>query len=576
MRFCISVFLLLLLAMAPLRGAERFGAIAFHDVVDFEGDLDDDAVTVDRLISFFEWLRAHDWHPISLDDVDAARRGKKPLPERAILITFDDGYRSLYTRVFPLVLAYRIPIVAALVGSWLDAPMDATVRYGDRDVPRSRFLSREEMREMAHSGLVEFASHSFNLHTGIRGNPQGNEFAAASSRRFTPGRGYESDTAFRRRISEDLMRSRDQLRSLVGRAPRTMVWPFGRYNGAAVEVIKDLGFEFALTLDPEPGNVKMPLAIGRYLPNHNPGLESIVSSLRFDDAWPAAQRLVALDPGVLWTGDAAGTDGRLGQAIERLRTLGATGVVIEAAVIGPDGRLTATWFPNGELPVRADLLSRVAWQCQTRTGAMTYVRLPSSAALRTLGERRKVHALFRDLGVHVPMGGMFIDDAPGLAQYGPARRKKDMPWDVRNARQGVAPDSLPAEDALALDRFRAVEYSRPGLQLVVVIDRDSTLRPSPIADLVLLPIAPEPRAVERVAKRIQPDGSLTVPTSRRVGLWFTGNRPPKARDLISATRRFQREGGTVIGWAGDDPIHDLPNAKTVAPTVSASRFPVKF
>ena len=162
-------------------------------MVDFKGDLDDDAVTVDRLIGFFEWLRANRWTTISLDDVDAARRGKKALPERSILITFDDGYRSFYTRVFPLVLAYRVPIVVALVGSWVEAPAGSKVSYGKEQVPRERFLSWEEAREMARSGLVEFASHSYDLHRGVLGNPQGNEMAAANTRIYTPGRGYETE-----------------------------------------------------------------------------------------------------------------------------------------------------------------------------------------------------------------------------------------------------------------------------------------------------------------------------------------------------------------------------------------------
>jgi len=175
--------------LTPALAGQRFVSVAFHDVVDFRGDLDDDAVTVDRLIGFFEWLRANRWTAITLDEVESARLGKKPLPERAILITFDDGYRSLYTRVFPLLLAYRIPAVCPLTGAWLDAPMDTTVRYGNRDLPRAKFLSWEEAREMARSGLVEFASHSYNLHRGVRGNPQGNELAAGWARIYSPDRG---------------------------------------------------------------------------------------------------------------------------------------------------------------------------------------------------------------------------------------------------------------------------------------------------------------------------------------------------------------------------------------------------
>jgi len=42
------LFLLIVLALAPARAEDRFASVAFHDVVDFKGDLDDDAVTVDR------------------------------------------------------------------------------------------------------------------------------------------------------------------------------------------------------------------------------------------------------------------------------------------------------------------------------------------------------------------------------------------------------------------------------------------------------------------------------------------------------------------------------------------------
>src|SRR6188768_3108337 len=114
-------------AAEPGRSAgPRYVSVAFHDVVDQPGEY---TVTTGDLVSFFEWLRGHGWTAITLDDIARAKSGTRPLPERAILISFDDGYRSLYTRVYPLALAYRIPIVASLVGSWLDVPMDAKVRY---------------------------------------------------------------------------------------------------------------------------------------------------------------------------------------------------------------------------------------------------------------------------------------------------------------------------------------------------------------------------------------------------------------------------------------------------------------
>ena len=84
------------------------------------------------------------------------------------------------------------------------------------------------------------------------------------------------------------------------------------------------------------------------------------------------------------------------------------------------------------------------------------------------------------------------------------------------------------------------------------------------------------RAVDRLSDRLRALGWLAPDFARRGGLWFVGAQPPRERDLISATRLFQRRGGTAIGWAMDDPIRDRPKAKAVEPTVSSSTFPVKF
>jgi biofilm PGA synthesis lipoprotein PgaB len=167
MRPVVVLLLVVLTVLFPVAAraqsaGHRFVAIAFHDVVDRREDLSTDAVTSDQLVRFFDWLKGSGWTVVSLDDV-AAARGGRPLPEKAILLSFDDGYHSLYTRVFPLLKIYRYPALAALVGTWMqgtstvrrsDSDVAATVRYGDVDVPRSNFISWSEAREMQASGLV--------------------------------------------------------------------------------------------------------------------------------------------------------------------------------------------------------------------------------------------------------------------------------------------------------------------------------------------------------------------------------------------------------------------------------------
>jgi peptidoglycan/xylan/chitin deacetylase (PgdA/CDA1 family) len=557
-----------------IEAGKRFVSVAFHDVVDDPAELDADAVTTDRLVAFFDHLHGSGWTAVSLDDIDAARRGIRPLPERAILITFDDGYASLYTRVFPLALAYRLPVVAALVGSWMQAAPGTTVAYGDRQVAREKFVTWAQVREMQASGLFEFASHSHDLHRGVIGNPQGNSMPAAVTRLYAAGR-YEDEAAHRQRLADDLRASRELMARETGVAPRTVVWPFGRYSATAVEVAHALGFRFALTLDPEPADAALPMALSRYLPTHDPRLGEIDINLRYVEELPAAQRLVCVDPGTLWAGDLAGTDLRLGQLIERLRQLGATAVLIDAADFGIDGRLSSTWFPTAQLPLQADLLSRLAWQLQTRAGVQAFVRLPVAVARATLGDDDRVRALFSDLGAMVPTSGLWLEGSPGLlARVAAPGEGGAMPWQTYRQRRDLDGAGLAADDRLALQAFHEVERARPRLRLALLAGPDAPVTPSALADLTWFAVPADAATARDRAQPIRAQRPPGINPARRSGLWRAGNLPPLADELGATVRAMQVGGGTAFGWCPDELATDHPAAARAAPDVSASRFPL--
>lgn len=574
------ILTLLVFSDIPLqaaRGGDEFAAIAFHDVVDFKGDLDDDAVTTDNLIVFLEWLKGNQWTAISLDDIENARRGIKPLPERAILITFDDGYVSLYQRVYPLLLAYRIPIVVSLVGSWMDTPAGEQVSYGDMKVPRAKFLSWDQAREMQRSGLVEFASHGYDMHRGILANPQGNEIGAAYTRAYVKGQGYEDRASFRKRLAADLNRSRELMHRELGKTPRTITWPYGRYTGDGIEVAKECGFSMALTVNHEPPNVNQPFLIGRYLPSHNPKLPSIVDSIKQINPFPAGLRMVAVDPGQLWADGADGMDDRLGRAIERLRVLGVTTVVIDAGSFDANGKLTAVWFPNSKLPVRADILSRIAWQMHNRGGVDVVVRLPIDATHDALKNTSYVTKLFHELGSHVSLNGLFVERSPGLLSWKNSNvTKPATPWEIRQNRREINSSNLSAQDRMALEAFRALEYQRPGLKLFLLAEELKGGLPSSLADVTLIKVDPGNIEKSKIINHLSDHGWMSPVFSHHCGLWFQGPQISSARDIIDATRLFQRNGGTVVGWAVDDMLGDRPNSKELAKSVSASTFPINF
>ncbi|BDU16696.1 poly-beta-1,6-N-acetyl-D-glucosamine N-deacetylase PgaB [Lysobacter auxotrophicus] len=565
-----TVLLAVALAMgAPLRaappdGGTAFMAIAIHDVVDTPAQLDEDAITSDRLVVLLEWLIGNGWTAVSLDDIERARLGVAPLPRKAVLITVDDGRASLYTRVYPLALAYRVPIVAALVGDWMDVPADGSVHYGERTLPRAAFVSWAQAREMQASGRVEFASHSQALHTVVRANPQGNLLPAGQNRIRFEDR-HESDAAFRARIRADLARSRERMQAELGRAPRAIVWPYGRSNEDALAMARDVGFAYAMTLEPGPADATRPLAIARFLPTGDPDLQTWVSNLLLRDPWPSARRIAAFDTAQLVGANAAQTDARLGRAIERVVALGVTHVMLDAGVVSPDGRLEATWFPNAQLPMRAEVLGRFAAQIRARTGVGIVLRLPHEAVLRATGDRDRTLALYRELAVHVPFEGLLLEDADSFGDA--IAGADDAPWQVARRRESERAVGWPDDDATALQAFLVAARMRPGLEAYWLAPAGHPLdRPSALAEVTLVPrTLDEPRDAEAAAPA----------PSRRIGLFFSapGSSAMSARTLTTAARDFQIDGGTVIAWGTDDALAPPQNAQAIAPTLSAHRLP---
>ena len=141
----------------------HFLGIAYHDVSDRDPDQAVVAVRTERLIEQLAWLRENGYQAVSVDQILAARRGGPALPPKAIML----GYSSFYTRVMPILRAYRWPALLAPVGYWIDTPMNKPVDFAGSPRPRGEFLTWQQIREVSQSGLVEIAAHTDASHTGI-------------------------------------------------------------------------------------------------------------------------------------------------------------------------------------------------------------------------------------------------------------------------------------------------------------------------------------------------------------------------------------------------------------------------
>jgi biofilm PGA synthesis lipoprotein PgaB len=366
-----------------------FRVLSFHDVrtnvrATFADSPDETAVDERTFAEVFAWLAHSGYRPVSLQQIVDARAGGKPLPAQAVLLTFDDGYRSAYTKVFPLLKRYNYPALMALVTSWLDVPAGRLVHWGDKPAPRENFLLWSEAAEMARSGLVEFASHTDAMHTGIAANPQGNLLPSAATHRYDSATGrYESDDAYARRVETDLRRSREIIEARTGAKVRATVWPYGAYNTAALKASERAGMPITFTLDDGPNTGAVPLSrIRRALAaydNQAPEYARLLRSPVGGEVRPV-NRVMHVDLDYVYDPDPAQQERNLSLLIDRVAAVRPRSVFLQAyADPDGDGVADAMYFPNRHLPMRADLFARAAWQLRTRTGVKVYAWMPVTA-----------------------------------------------------------------------------------------------------------------------------------------------------------------------------------------------------
>jgi len=351
----------------------EFTILSYHEIADKSQTLDSTyAVTPSNFDQQMHWLMDNGYHFIGINDILKYRKSGKTLPDKAVLITFDDGYRSVYTNAFPVIKKYKIPSVIALEGSWL--LKEDKVDFAGQIIPRSEFLSQKEIKEMVSSGLVEVASHTHSLHKGIPGNPQGNMQPAVRTRQWLSEKNkYEDEKSYEKRIHDDLLENNTFLQQYTGQKPRVIVWPYGHYNIEVRKIAEKLGMPIGLTLDDGSNTAITPLwGLRRILVEHKMSIPDLklnmwVRNANFTDDGRTT-KAAHIDLDYIYDPDPVQQEKNLGALLDRIKTLGINTIYLQAFA-DPDanGAADYVYFPNRNIPMRADLFNRVAWQIATRT-----------------------------------------------------------------------------------------------------------------------------------------------------------------------------------------------------------------
>ena len=231
MKSLFAFFLILLLAPVSLFFAgflfwisrfkkvsrNKIPALVYHKI----GNRFEWGITRQRIEQFerqMEFLKQQGYRSIRMEE---AFREKSSKGSKEVLITFDDGYESVYNSVFPILQRHGFTACVFLITGYVGKYNEWDVNWGRK----FKHLSWDQIKEMKEYGF-SFGSHTVN---------------------------HPDLTKLEKRFVEyELKRSKQMLEDRLSQEVDFLSFPFGKYNQEVEGLARDIGYRMAFTICPKP------------------------------------------------------------------------------------------------------------------------------------------------------------------------------------------------------------------------------------------------------------------------------------------------------------------------------------
>ena len=167
---------------------------------------------------------------ISVEQLVNFAENGAPLPEKSILITFDDGFESFYKYAYPIIVKYNFHAVMAIVGDFTDKFTEANDHNTDYS-----YMTWDEIKELSRSGYVDIANHTYDMHS------------LKSARKGCKIKYGESTGANKEVMDKSLMEFQNKIEDNIGSTTRVFAYPFGFLCKEAGQLLNEYGFKIAFT-----------------------------------------------------------------------------------------------------------------------------------------------------------------------------------------------------------------------------------------------------------------------------------------------------------------------------------------
>lgn len=165
-------------------------------------------ITKDNFDAQMKYLKDNGYYTLTMDEINDFITKNKPIPEKSVVLTFDDGYEDNYTNVYPILRQYGFKATVFVVASSVDKDPN--------------YLTSVQLKDMQNNGV--------DIESGTYENVSLGNLTAAQQ-------------------LKSLQNSKQLLESILNKKVNYVSYPFGSYNANTLDAANKAGYLLGLSRD---------------------------------------------------------------------------------------------------------------------------------------------------------------------------------------------------------------------------------------------------------------------------------------------------------------------------------------
>ena len=205
--------------------------LMYHSILKDESKWNDYILSPVELEKDIVWLKENGYQPVFVKDLISYVNENSDLPEKPVVLTFDDGSYNNLTYVIPLLEKYDFKATFSVVGSYSEFACEEA-----EPSPSYSYLDWDDIKKMMKTGRAEFANHTYDLHS-------------LNDRRGCTIKNGETYEQFRHIFLSDIFKTQHLLENNCNISPDIFAYPYGMTCEASKRLVKNSGFSASLGVE---------------------------------------------------------------------------------------------------------------------------------------------------------------------------------------------------------------------------------------------------------------------------------------------------------------------------------------